>query len=255
MRSQNANHPFIVSNIIKKPWFLATHFLPNILHSSIAEKSVSFPHLPQTMNLPVPLPHITHLFLPLPLHCTDDTVVRRGKVSTTTLPPEYLLSDFISHLGNPLPTWRADNPIGNWTHVECDAQGRVLSLYWGGLGLTGPLRWEALPLSLAWLDLGAVITGPGPLETNALCGSVAFDAFPPALRHCDLRHNAFEGGVDLNVLPATLEYLDISENRFSGTLAVKVLPEALVHLNVSKNQLIMPVNFISLLGAHRFVQF
>ena len=131
-----------------------------------------------------------------------------------------------SHSSN----WLTDAPVGTWSGVTVDEEGRVVGLGVGGDGLTGRIPPELGNLSkLEELYLGGRgLTGPIPPELGNLA----------ALRVLSLAYSDLTGPIpaDLGKL-ATLERLNLTDNDLTGIPAELGGLTALVDLDLSRNAL------------------
>jgi Leucine-rich repeat (LRR) protein len=112
-------------------------------------------------------------------------------------------------LGNPawLTSWDHFNaPCGSpgWEWIQCDWQGRVSTLNFTGMGLSGTLPTALLMMSgLEVLDL----------SHNSISGLLPAVGFNPYLRVVDLSYNLLAGGLPDSWSQLTsLKSLDLSNN-------------------------------------------
>ena len=167
-----------------------------------------------------------------PRFIAQDPPRRAAKVRGASLPQEVLLSQLIHNISYCPEAWNSTNSVHAWPGVMTDIAGDVLWLEWGAMGLDGTLAWEALPQSLAKVDL----TG------NFLKGEVPLEVLPRDLQDFHIAKNSFHGDLRIAELPRTLQVLDVSDNCFGGTLSLEALPPTLTHAYVSMNQFTGVVN-------------
>ena len=151
--------------------------------------------------------------------------IKKGKSRLQLHPDEVILTQFLQDAKGTDPTWNANTPIEKWGSVMCSEDGRVVRLFWHGLGLRGNLSYRFLPDTLAYIDL----------RSNELGGTVDLSVFPQGLWSLALGHNRHTGELDFTHLPVALRNLDLSYNRFCGRLILSDLPPRLGALNLRHN--------------------
>lgn len=119
------------------------------------------------------------------------------------------LRQFKAALGNPawLTSWDLYNaPCGSpgWEWIQCDWQGRVSTLNFTGMGLSG-----TLPVGLFMLSGLEVLD----LSHNSISGSLPAVGNDPYLRVVDLSYNLLSGGLhDSWSQMTSVKRLDLSNN-------------------------------------------
>ena len=146
-----------------------------------------------------------------------------------------------------------------WKGVTCDEHKNVLTIWWVGFRIGGPLSLRNLPWTLdsfivenAWLSGQCDLTAlPSSLTTfavrsNALTGSVDLTTLPEELTLLNLSQNQLNGEIDLSRLPASLHTVNLSHNRFRGSLNLETLSRHVHELQLQSNAMDGTLNFRSL---------
>ena len=214
----------------------------------------------------------------------DNTSTRLGKVGAS-LPQEYELTELIKDIENPDSTWNINAPACQWNGVKIGERfmrGRpksrtgkssssffidyhesvdinVKELLWSSMRLRGALRWQYLPRTLKYLELGnnqlsgSVSTTDLPplilnfeVFSNFFTGNPCPTDFPRSVNVIELSGNKFDGYLHLLSLPPALTVLSLRSNYFSGFLNLAELPYSMVRLDLSKNRFVGDVNLENL---------
>ena len=183
--------------------------------------------------------------------CSQSYNARRGKVSSSLLPPEIELSRFVADFKNTDPSWSSSTPACKWSGIICLDSTRpeeVTNMEWHQYSLRGTPNWKYIPHSV--LDLNMFenfLTGELPLDvlplelkflylgSNQLNGSLPTQDLPSSLIEAYLWGNSFSSTLDLSILPITLTEFSVAHNKFFGSLNLTTLPRSMTELQLENN--------------------